>query len=85
MVLAIHIDSVVPEAVFRAETDRMVRDIGETYVPMPGRDRALLPGAIEEERLQQHRREGVRYGEMEQQAAREIGAQLGVALPWDLE
>lgn len=83
MVLAIHIDSVVPEAIFRAETDRMTRDIGESYVPMPGTDRALLPGAIEEERMQLHRREGVRYGEMEQQAAREVSARLGVALPWE--
>ncbi len=83
MALAIHIDSVVPEAIFRAETDRMTRDIGETYVPMPGTDRALLPGAIEEERMQLHRREGIRYGEMEQQAAREVSARLGIALPWD--
>ena len=83
MVLAIHIDSVVPEALFQAETDRMTRDIEETYTPMPGTDRALLPGAIEEERMQLHRREGVRYGEMEQQAAREVSARLGIALPWD--
>ena len=43
MVLAIHVDAVVPEAVFRAETDRMVRDVRETFEPMPGYDRALLP------------------------------------------
>jgi len=83
MVLAINIDSVVPEAVFRAETDRMTRDIGETYTPMPGTNRSLLPGAIEEERMAIHRREGVRYGQMEQQAARDACARLGVALPWD--
>ena len=83
MVLAIHIDAVVPEAVFRAETDRMTRDIGETYTPMPGTTRSLLPGAIEEERMQTHRQNGVRYGEMEQAAAREACARLGVALPWE--
>jgi len=82
MVLAINIDAVVPEAVFRAETDRMTRDIGETYTPMPGTSRSLLPGAIEEERLQAHRRDGVRYGEMEQAAAREASARLEVKLPW---
>jgi cytochrome P450 len=38
----------VPEAVFRGEVDRMVRDVRETYEPLPGTDRALLPGAIEE-------------------------------------
>ncbi|GIV79723.1 Ldh family oxidoreductase [Litorilinea aerophila] len=82
MVLAIHVDSVVPEAVFRAEVDRMVRDIRETYQPMPGYDRALLPGAIEEERMAQYRQEGIRYGEMEQAAARAASERLGVPLPW---
>ncbi len=83
MVLAIHVDSVVPEAVFRAEVDRMVRDIRETYRPMPGYDRALLPGAIEEERMAQYRQEGIRYGEMEQAAARAASERLGVPLPWE--
>ena len=83
MILAIHIGSVVPEEVFKAETDRMVRDIRETYTPMPGTDRALLPGAIEEERFALHRSQGIRYGEMEQQAARAAHARLGVSLPWD--
>ena len=83
MVLAIHIGSLLPEAVFRAETDRMSRDIGETYTPMPGTDRARLPGAVEEERMRLHRREGVRYGEMEQAAARDVCGRLGVAPPWD--
>ena len=83
MVLAINVDSVVPESVFRAETDRMVRDVRETYEPMPGNDRALLPGTIEHERFEMHRREGIHYGEMEQQAAREVGERLRVPLPWD--
>jgi LDH2 family malate/lactate/ureidoglycolate dehydrogenase len=83
MVLAIHVDSVVPEAVFTAETDRMARDIRETYTPMPGTDRALLPGAIEEERFAQYRAEGIPYGEMEQEAAKQASARLGVPLPWD--
>ena len=83
MVLAIHVDSVVPEAVFRAEVDRMSHDIGETYVPMPGTDRSLLPGTVEEERMATHRREGIRYGEMEQTAARDANQRLGVPLPWD--
>ena len=83
MVLAIHVDAVVPEEIFRAEVDRMVRDVRETYEPMPGTDRALLPGAIEEERLQLHRREGIRYGEMEQEQARAASARLGIPLPWD--
>lgn len=83
MVLAIHIESVLPSNVFYAEVDRMVRDVRETYEPMPGTDKALLPGAIEIERTEQHRREGIRYGEMEQEAARVVGERLDVPLPWD--
>ena len=83
MVLVIHVDAVVPEAVFRAETDRMVRDVRETFEPMPGYDRALLPGGIEVERFEMHRRNGIRYGEMEQESAREVSERLGVSLPWD--
>ena len=83
MVLAIDIESVVPSAVFHAEVDRMVHDVRETYEPMPGADRALLPGAIETERTEQHCREGIRYGEMEQESARGVSERLGVPLPWD--
>ena len=80
--LAIDIESVVPLAAFHAEVDRMVRDVRDTYAPMPGTDRALLPGAIETERMEQHRREGIRYGEMEQESARGVSERLGVPLPW---
>lgn len=82
MVLAIHVDTVVPEAVFHAEVDRYVRDVWETYEPMPGTDYALLPGAIEEERFQTHRREGIRYGNVEQDSARAVSQRLDVPLPW---
>ena len=83
MVLAIDIESVVPLDVFHAEVDRMVHDVRETYEPLPGTDKALLPGAIEMERMEQHRREGIRYGEAEQEAARAVSERLGVPLPWD--
>jgi LDH2 family malate/lactate/ureidoglycolate dehydrogenase len=83
MVLAIHIDAVVPEQVFREEVDRLARDVRESYEPMPGYEKALLPGAIEQEKMTLHRREGIHYGEAEQQSAREVSDRLGVALPWD--
>jgi L-2-hydroxycarboxylate dehydrogenase (NAD+) len=83
MVLAIKIDAVVPEAVFRSEVDRMVRDVRQSYEPMPGHDTASLPGAREEELLERHRREGIRYGQAEQAAARAASQRLSVALPWD--
>lgn len=83
MVLAIYVEAVVPEAVFRREVDRLVRDVRETYAPMPGTDQARLPGAIEEECRQRYLREGIRYGEVEQAAARRVSERLGVSLPWD--
>lgn len=82
-VMAIHVDSVVPEAAFRAETDRLVRDVRETYAPMPGTDQALLPGAVEEARMREYRQEGIRYGEKEQASARQASERLGAPLPWD--
>lgn len=82
-VLAIDINAVVPETVFRAEVDRMVRDVRETYQPMPGYDRALLPGAIEQELFELHRREGIRYGEPEQADLRQVSERLGIPLPWE--
>ncbi len=82
-VLAIHVDSIIPSDVFHAESDRLVRDVRETYDPMPGYDRSLLPGAIEEEHMARHRAEGIRYGEMEQEAAREVSERLSASLPWD--
>ena len=81
--LAIHIGSVMPEAAFYSETDRMVRDVRETYQPMPGTNRAMLPGGIEEEQMQEHRRNGIRYGEMEQKSALSASQRLSVPLPWD--
>ena len=83
MVLAIHVDSVVPEDVFGAEVDGYVRDVQDSYAPMPGYDRVLLPGGIEEECAQLHRREGIRFGDREQGAARQMHEYLGVPLPWD--
>lgn len=83
MILAIYIDAVVPIEAFQAEVDRFVRDVRETYEPMPGYEEALLPGAIEMQYAELHRREGIRFGEAEQQATREVGERLGVPLPWE--
>ena len=83
MVLAINIGSLVDEAVFGAEVDRMVSDVRDTYAPMPGYDRALLPGGIEEEKMAQYRREGIPYGGPEQDSARQVAKRLSVPLPWE--
>jgi len=82
MVLAIDIGSVVPLDLFQAESDRMARDVATHYRPMPGYDRSLLPGAIEEEIKANRKQEGIRFGEMEQNHLRETSERLGIALPW---
>jgi LDH2 family malate/lactate/ureidoglycolate dehydrogenase len=84
MVLAIDLASVLPEAVFRAEVDRYVKAIRETYAPMPGYDEALLPGAVEEQVMVLHKRDGIRFGENEQRAAQSLSELLDVPLPWDV-
>ncbi len=83
MVLAIHIETVIPEGKFRAEVDRFVRDVRESYEPIPGYDEALLPGALEERRTALHREQGIRFGEIEQDTVREMSTRLDVPLPWD--
>ncbi|MAP90981.1 hypothetical protein CMK15_05445 [Candidatus Poribacteria bacterium] len=83
MILAIHIDTVVPESVFKKEVDRMVRDVKNTYEPLPGTEQALLPGAIEEDRFSFHQQNGIRYGEMEQEGIRLVSQRLDVPIPWN--
>ena len=82
-ILAIDVKSVVPPEVFGAEVDRYIRDIRETFAPMPGYDEALLPGAVEERCMELHRREGIHFGEQEQNAMRQLHEHFGVPLPWD--
>ena len=61
----------------------MVRDVRESYAPMPGQDQALLPGAIEAERFARYRREGIPFGEREQSSIVALSERLGLSLPWD--
>lgn len=82
MVLAIDVASALPLAVFQAEVDAYTRDVRESFAPMPGHDEIMLPGAIEERTVEQYRVEGIRFGEREQEAAREMSQYLDVPLPW---
>lgn len=81
-ILAIDIAAAVDADAFYDEVDRMVRDVEATYEPFPGHDRALLPGAIEAERFAQHRRDGIAFGDMEQDAVRAVSERLDIPLPW---
>lgn len=81
-IIAIHIDTVIPDAAFRKEIDRFVKDIRESWAPMPGYKETLLPGAIEEKNMILHRENGIRFGEMEQKAVTEMSERLGEPVPW---
>jgi len=83
MVLAIDVASAVGLEAFGAEADRYIRDIQASYAPLPGYDKVLLPGGIEEETLKLHRAEGIHFGEGEQKAARSLHEYTGVPLPWE--
>lgn len=67
---------------FRSDVDRYVRSVREGHVPLPGTDRSLLPGAIEAERMDQYRREGIPFGDGEQTAIRNLSERYHVPLPW---
>ncbi len=82
LVLAIDVDSLLPGDAFNAEVDRYVRAIRDNYAPLPGYDEVLLPGHVEERIKELHRREGIRFGEHEQRAARDLSEYLDVPLPW---
>lgn len=81
-VVAIDVEALLPRGVFRAEVDRYVGSVRESFAPMPGCEEALLPGAIEEQIATLHREQGIRFGEHEQAAARELSEYLDVPLPW---
>ena len=83
MVSAIDVDRICDSTAFRQEVDRYVRGIRDGYLPVSGTDRALLPGALEAERMERYRREGIPYGEPEQQAARSLSERFDVPLPWE--
>ncbi|MBT3342375.1 MAG: hypothetical protein HN712_24355 [Gemmatimonadetes bacterium] len=70
---------------FRADVDRYVRDIRQGHTPLPGTDRALLPGAIEAERFRQYRQAGIPLGDREQVSMRSMSERFDVPLPWDEE
>ena len=83
LLLAIDVASAVDAAAFGAETDRYIRDIQSSFAPLPGYDRVLLPGGVEEEILRLHRAEGVRFGAREQNVAQALHEYTGVPLPWE--
>jgi LDH2 family malate/lactate/ureidoglycolate dehydrogenase len=83
MVLAIDINKMMPGDVFREEVDRYTRDLRDTHDPIPGTDQVRLPGHIEAERTAMHRREGIQFGEQEQQTMQALHERYHIPLPWN--
>ena len=82
-VVAIDPESVgVPRSALQDEVDRYSRHIKDSYAPLPGFDEVMLPGEKEARSEALYRAEGIRFGEREQEAAREMSQYLGVPLPW---
>jgi len=72
----------VSREAFAAETALYAQRIREGYQPLPGFDEVLMPGEKEARSEALYRREGIRFGEREQEAAREMSEYLDVPLPW---
>ena len=72
----------VPAEALEAEVDGYARHIKTSYAPLPGFDEVMLPGEKEARSEADYRAGGIRFGEREQEAAREMSETLGVPLPW---
>ena len=66
---------------FEAEVDRTT-DVIASLQPLPGYERADLPGGPEWEREKEYRREGIPLGEGHQRSLKTAADELGVPVPW---
>jgi LDH2 family malate/lactate/ureidoglycolate dehydrogenase len=81
-ILAVDVEHFLPVDAFAAEVDALIHDIARQMRPMPGRRRALLPGALEAERQAIYAREGVPIDLDTKRRLDKIAAELGVPAPW---
>ncbi len=72
----------VPQSELQDEVDRYTGHIKDSYAPLPGFDEVMLPGEKEARSEALYRAEGIRFGEREQEAAREMSQFFDVPLPW---
>lgn len=71
----------MPVDEFKKEMDRYIGD-ARRMKPLPGYERAELPGGLEQQRQQEYTREGIPINVEHQQSLEEIAAQMGVATPF---
>jgi LDH2 family malate/lactate/ureidoglycolate dehydrogenase len=71
----------MPVEEFKKEMDRYIGE-ARRMKPLPGYERAELPGGLEWQRQQEYAREGIPLSPQHQQSLEEIAAQLGVPAPF---
>jgi len=81
-VLAIDVDHFTAVSGFGEIVDRFVGEICSQMRPMPGHDRALLPGMLEAERQEVYAREGIPLAKEICRQLEATAGPLGVAVPW---
>ncbi len=69
---------------FAREMDAYVRAVRD-LTPLPGFDRAYLPGGVEADRERRHREHGIPIGREHEQALIGVADELGVEVPWGRE
>ena len=81
-VLAVDVGHFTAASGFGEVVDRFVGEMCTQMRPMPGSDRALLPGMLEAERQESYQREGIPLAKETCRLLEEIAAPLGVTVPW---
>lgn len=81
MVVVLKIALFADPAAFRAEMDGYVRAVSALR-PLPGNQRAYLPGGLEAGRERAYRADGVPLGEEHRALLGTAAAELGVTVPW---
>ncbi|MBI2506430.1 MAG: Ldh family oxidoreductase [Candidatus Latescibacteria bacterium] len=71
----------MPVDEFKKEMDRYIGD-ARRMKPLPGYERAELPGGLEWQRQEEYARQGIPVSPEHQKSLEEIAAQLGVAAPF---
>jgi LDH2 family malate/lactate/ureidoglycolate dehydrogenase len=79
--MAIQVERFIPLDVFKRDMDELVRETRKMR-PLPGYDRADLPGNLEWEREREWRALGVPVGRDHQQVLDGMAKALGIPAPW---
>jgi LDH2 family malate/lactate/ureidoglycolate dehydrogenase len=81
MMIAVDLNLLYPLGQFKHEMDEYARKVRE-MTPLPGIDRALLPGAIELENEQAYSQSGIPLSLQHAEALRKLGQDLGLDCPF---